>query len=495
MPKAVGIKKWIITVAIAIGIVLIFRVYYPSVAEPVVLYKYAAEDAGHDAYPSIAYGNGKWVVVWQSTDKLKKGVKPGNDTNIMFTSSKNGKTWDQPQLISKDPGLDGPSDTSPHITTDGKGNWLVVWVSTANISGSGSDSDILEIKSNDNALQWKGLSPLNLNAAADDATKPQYTSDLAPRVATDGQYWMVVWEGNSWAKSSEHPGCQETAPTTLWKPNDHRTYVQYKEDFTSAWKKLFCIQPSADNHYNTPTLAADSKGNWVIPFVSDTAAEQPGLGVPCAQMNLSKDDDILFVRTNHQQIKTINKVWGTCYPWNINSYADNDNDTDSYPALATNGKIWIAVWESRLQKLDVTDQTKNLGQDYDILVAMSQDGGKTWGPAIPLNTNAEKDSGHDLYPAIATNGSEWAVVWESNDDLGGTIGTDVDILLSTSKNGMQWSPPKALHTNADSDSEDDQRPQIATDGKEWVVVWHSKEDGGTGPDSDILVVNFPFPKP
>ena len=50
--------------------------------------------------------------------------------------------------------------------------------------------------------------------------------------------------------------------------------------------------------------------------------------------------------------------------------------------------------------------------------------------------------------------------------------------------------PVALNTNADSDERDDFRPQVTTDGAgNWVAVWQSTENlGGTiGNDGDILV--------
>ncbi|NIP86081.1 MAG: hypothetical protein GTO03_11145, partial [Planctomycetales bacterium] len=84
----------------------------------------------------------------------------------------------------------------------------------------------------------------------------------------------------------------------------------------------------------------------------------------------------------------------------------------------------------------------------------------------------------------------WVAVWKSAENLGGTIGTDWDILVARSTdNGATWTAPAALNTNADSDSGDDSEPQVATDGAgNWVVVWQSNDDlaGTSGPDYDIL---------
>ena len=88
-------------------------------------------------------------------------------------------------------------------------------------------------------------------------------------------------------------------------------------------------------------------------------------------------------------------------------------------------------------------------------------------------------------------------LWYSTEDLGGTIGTDWDILVSRSTDhGASWSAPAALNTNADSDSGDDYYPQLSTDGAgNWVALWYSDENlgGAIGIDYDILVARFALP--
>jgi len=62
--------------------------------------------------------------------------------------------------------------------------------------------------------------------------------------------------------------------------------------------------------------------------------------------------------------------------------------------------------------------------------------GATWTVPVALNTNAATDSTYDEIPQVTTDGAgNWVVVWESWDDLGGTIGTDCDILFSRSEFG------------------------------------------------------------
>ena len=67
----------------------------------------------------------------------------------------------------------------------------------------------------------------------------------------------------------------------------------------------------------------------------------------------------------------------------------------------------------------------------DLLYAHSTDGGLNWTDPAPLNTNASTDAGRDLLLRISTDGaSNWIAMWLSRDDLGGTIGTDSDVLFT-----------------------------------------------------------------
>jgi hypothetical protein len=140
----------------------------------------------------------------------------------------------------------------------------------------------------------------------------------------------------------------------------------------------------------------------------------------------------------------------------------------------------VAVWASA-ENLGGT-----IGTDVDILVARSTDNGATWTAPAALNTNAATDSGYDAYPQVTTDGAgNWVAVWAC-----GPIGTGWDILVARSTdNGATWTAPAPLNTNAASDSGDDYSPQVTTDGAgHWLAVWSSNENlgGAIGTDWDIL---------
>ncbi|NIU61853.1 MAG: hypothetical protein GWN66_11330, partial [Pseudomonas stutzeri] len=116
-------------------------------------------------------------------------------------------------------------------------------------------------------------------------------------------------------------------------------------------------------------------------------------------------------------------------------------------------------------------------------------------PPAALNSNAASDSGDDDVPSVATDGAgNWVAVWTSAEDLGGTIGTDKDILVSrSSDDGATWTAPAELHSHFAADDGNDQLySPLATDGAgNWLVVWASHDDlddlgWDLGPDSDIL---------
>ena len=56
----------------------------------------------------------------------------------------------------------------------------------------------------------------------------------------------------------------------------------------------------------------------------------------------------------------------------------------------------------------------------------------------------------------ADGAGNWVAVWYSNENLGGTIGTDNDILVARSSDaGATWTAPAELNTNAATDSGSD----------------------------------------
>jgi hypothetical protein len=101
---------------------------------------------------------------------------------------------------------------------------------------------------------------------------------------------------------------------------------------------------------------------------------------------------------------------------------------------------------------------------------------------------------------VTTDGAgNWVGVWDSQDDLGGTIKSGAKILVARSAdNGATWTEAAVLSSNSYTSSLDNEEPQVTTDGEgNWVAVWHSRDDlGGTiGTDDDILYSTEVWPPP
>ena len=276
---------------------------------------------------------------------------------------------------------DEVGDTRVSVATDRRGVWIATW----EVAAVGSDVDLAYSVSTDNGATWSAPAPLNGNASEDSA------DDQRPHIATDGLgTWIVVWD---------------TDEDTDGAGSDRDVFYAVSTDNGSTWS-----QPSA-----------------------------------------------------------------------LNSNAGGADVFDRFPFLVTDGAgTWVAAWG-----------TEQFGGDRDLAYAVSSDDGATWSAAAPLNTNADTDSGPDGAVSIAADATgRFVAVWMSKDTLGDTIGDDRDILVTVSKNPLSgWSAPAPLNANAAGATVEDAFPSVATDGAGlWVAAWRSRNDlGGTiGSDNDVL---------
>lgn len=142
-----------------------------------------------DARPSLATdGQGTWMCVWDSNDNF--GDTTGLDWDIMYAVSTNdGQTWsDQAPLNSN--AIRGGDDTAPAVASDGRGTWVVTWLSHDS-RVFGGDSDVAYAVSTDLGATWSDIAPIHPDAAAD------WNADEDVKIETDGKgRWVVVWE--SW---------------------------------------------------------------------------------------------------------------------------------------------------------------------------------------------------------------------------------------------------------------------------------------------------------
>ena len=311
--------------------------------------------------------------------------------------------------------------------------------------------------------------PLNGNAGTDNG------KDERLDLATDGSgNWVAVW-------MSDEPAIGGGIGT------DMDILVARSTDNGTSWSAPQALNTNADTDLGADVevdIETDGAGNWVVVWWSREADIGPGQGI-------GTDEDILVARSTDNGAS-----WSTPEALNTNARTDvccSPGGGDSGQALATDrAGNWVTVWHSLEARIG-----GGIGTDRDILVARSTDNGASWTDPEAMNTNAGTDSGNDENPGIATDGAgTWITLWHSREAaIGGGIGTDQDILFAqTTNNGVSWSAPQALNTNAGTDDSDDWYPQITTDASgNWVAVWYSREAdiGGEniGTDMDILVAH------
>jgi Neuraminidase (sialidase) len=387
----------------------------------------------------------------------------GNDYDILVArSADNGVTWTPPRALNATARGDSGVDSWPHVATDGAGHWIAVWHSTENLGGViETDYDLFVARSTDNGETWTYPDVLNTNAATDGF------SDYYPQVATDGAgLWLVAWE--SYDSLGGTIGLDEDILVT--RSTDNGATWTYPEPLNT---NAATDDQWADYDYS-PRVTTDGAGHWVAAWYSTNDVG----GTPS-----DADWDLLAARSADN-----GATWTD--PQHLNTNATTDSGHDRDPQVMTDrAGHWVAVWRSD------DDLRGTIDTDEDILVARSTDNGATWTYPEPLNTNAATDSGEDNQPHVTSDGAgHWVAVWQSNDDLGGPISTDYDVLVARSPdNGVTWTAPAPLNTNADTDSGDDMVPRVTPNGfGRWVAVWMTADDlGGTiGPDFDILTARW-----
>ncbi len=433
------------------------RTWCPVISYPEPLNTNAVDDTGEDDHSQIAAdGQGTWIVVWESNDRLDWTV--GDDWDILFSrSTDDGMTWSAPVPVHATAMTDDASDKQPTVSTDGLGNWVVAWRSANSLGGMiDSDWDILFTRSSDNGATWSHPVALNSNAVGDDS------GDYDVQLAADGQgTWLATWFS------------EDDLGGTIGSDQD--ILLSRSADDGQTWSAALPLDVGAgtDNREDAyPHVATDSSGRWIVAWQSRNLSGDP----------LGTDQDILVAQSSDNGAS-----WSTPAPLNTN--AATDTGTDSNVVLIADGVgHWVAVWDSN----DDLDGT--IGSDRDILFARSSDDGNTWTAPAALNSNAGSSQSYgDSDPSLTTNEhGAWIAVWGSY-DLRDTTGEDTEILVSYSlDNGETWSASQVLNSNAFGDEGTDEDSHVASDRDgRWIAVWSSHEDfeERLGSDGDILIAH------
>lgn len=223
-------------------------------------------------------------------------------------------------------------------------------------------------------------------------------------------------------------------------------------------------------HDFAPRLATDGDDTFVVVWASEESLDADD----------DDDKDIIFSRSTND-----GATWSSVA--NLNNGAANDSDEDDQPDIAAAGSTWIVVWNSE------KDAGAGDDVDTDIFFSRSANGGASWSNSAPIHPNETADGfNSDSNPRVATDGNEtWVVVWESTAPLGNAGQSDLDIVYSRSTDdGVTWSAPAHLNSNAVNASGADFSPFIASNkASVWTVVWRSTDalNGNLSDDDEVLV--------
>lgn len=183
-----------------------------------------------------------------------------------------------------------------------------------------------------------------------------------------------------------------------------------------------------------------------------------------------------------KQSTDLGATWGAT----ITPNPDHGDEIHYYPSIASDGLGNLIV-------VAVSESNPDYGGGSDIVFTRSSDNGASWSDIELLVSGANLESRSDGAPVIDTDkNGNWMIVWESLDDLDGSVGTDRDIHYSISTdNGLTWSDPGALNPWANTDTtEGDKSPQISMNGANWVVAWSSpfEPDNASNSDNEIYTM-------
>ncbi len=230
---------------------------------------------------------------------------------------------------------------------------------------------------------------------------------------------------------------------------------------------LFVLMGAPRCGFTVPQpIATDASGTTRTDGVLRLARGGPGTwGVVWTTIAQVGSDGVRFCRTTND-----GTVWSA--PVDLSQDIPGSLDFADQPALAADGaNTWVAAWDADSAAGDLLNIYRN------IRFARSTDGGLNW--SVPNTLNSDSATTGRVYtaPSLATDGAgNWMAVWQVQPVPTGSGSVDSDILFATSTdNGLNWSPPAPVNTNAATDDEvSDMSPRVATDGSgRWLVVWET----------------------
>lgn len=393
--------------------------------------------SGNQQLPAVAFDGTNYLVVWadyrSGADIYGARVAPSGAvqedtaTNIMISNASSNQEW-------------------PDVAFNGT-DYLVVWQDSRtgnwDIYGARVDTDGA-------VLDATGLS------ICGNANQQYY-----PAVASDGSNYLVVWQD--------------------YRNSNYDIYGSRVDGDGTALDPLGLTLSIAVNTQEYPAVVYggssyfvawnDTRNSWNNDIYGARVATNGGVTDPTGILMSSAPNTqyapaVAYDGTNylvvwHDYRSTINyDIYGTRVGPDgtvldttgiaVSTAASHQTN----PAVAFDGTNYLVVWQDARSG------------NYDIYgTRISKGGGVLNGSGIAISTNASTQ----YYPDIAFDGTNYVVVWQdyrngAADIYGTRVGPDGTVLDTT---GIAVSTA----------SNDQQSPDIAFDGTNYLVVWHDYRSG------------------
>ncbi|MFP4500540.1 MAG: hypothetical protein ACLFTT_06025 [Candidatus Hydrogenedentota bacterium] len=363
-------------------------------------------------------------------------------------------------------------DLGLSLATNHQGTWIAVWSSTNpspnDDQSLGEDPDILYARSNNDGATWS--TPRAVVAPPGEDEDDDGMGDYNPSIGFSpfGQ-WIVVWEQGELDEDGE--------------PLDDNLEIMCStsDDLGDSWSDPVILstedpdEPDEPGINRNPAIASDGNSRWIVVWESNEPLENI-LDEP-----LEEDFDILFVNS-------IDNGTSWTLPAPVATGAAQDIYDDSRPRIAANTATgeWGVVWQG-------FDDTNG---HMDVFSSFTDDMGDTWSQRVAVNPNAGATT-EDMHPVIATNQSEWLVVWQSEDATlinGEDVGADFDLFAMRATDPANGWPdgPFLVNSTGIGTDRDDVNPTIDVDDtrspNRWVVAWDStnSHEDAEGSDRDVF---------
>ncbi|RJX75325.1 hypothetical protein DZ860_01185 [Vibrio sinensis] len=320
-------------------------------------------------YPNVASdGKGNIVAVWTSEYVDAYG---GEYDPVFSYSNDNGLTFSDKALLNPSDVADSEGDEDPTIATDKNGNWVAVWSSGENIDGSGTDGDIVFVRSQDNGKTWTEAQVLHSFSLSDRA------HDWYPTVKIVDDRWIVVW-----MTQHDFSGSGGT---------DRDIVISYSQDQGATWSDPKYVNSWAQSDTNSdddsfPLIDLNSNGSMVVAWSGH---------------NGEADYDIYAAMSSD-----FGETWSTATK--INDYGNRDASSDhDYPRH-------VAINENNTAVISWHGKNAAFGGGEDLFYSSSFDYGNSWSSEEIINVNP--DTTTQEYAAIISGPDDrWIACWVNGD--------------------------------------------------------------------------------